>query len=1694
MIRSRKALRAVAAFLLVQFASQIFLPSISYALTSGPSQPEFSSFEPVSTANMVDEFSGDFTYNLPVLEVPGPHGSSYPLSLSYHSGVTPEEEASWVGYGWTLNPGAINRNVRGVPDDFNGINTKIKYYNRMPKNWTASAGTSIGIELFSLDIPITKSNSVRYNNYRGFGYSKGIGISLARGIVSLGYHVSDQTGSFSMSVDPSAATSYIKERSEYAHYDVKRKKKVDGEVQEYYETKGVKAKNSVGYAGSTYGIFSYSESSKPNVVQAHEGNSYNVSFGFQLNPVIFPAGATMNINGSYSYQKNLDEDPIPAYGYLYSDGASGSGNQVMDYHVEKETDFSKRDVFLGVPFNDADNFIVTGEGLGGGFRLYNKTAGHFGPRSIKSTTNIYNLGLEIDGGLTSGVGLDLGVGWNSIEVADWKKDLSGFKSRTDNSTDEPVFFRFNNDLGGEWGQGHKDDKAFQASISSDGALIASSKDPVINAQSFDTNNGERSGRSSFIGYTLNSEMLSGSNPSNKSYNKNKYVNTLAARGFNTTLIGELAVFNESGNRYVYALPVFCKNEKNISYSLERSLLERIDQNQIVYYKTGSNLDSKASIKVGQSQDVPYASSYLLTEITTPDYIDRGEGVNHIPNGPTPDDLGGYTRFNYKRHLASYHWRAPYRGLIYAKNSHSDPKDDLGTYSEGEKQIYYIKSIETKSHVAIFITSPRLDSKEAPLASSDPLTETASSTVQLEKLDRIELYSIQSFKHETDGTLSRDASGYPILNSDAKSIKTVRFEYDNNLLSTGLPNAVDGAGKLTLTKVYFEYNQISQARISPYQFKYNYPDYGQYPSKYTSGTENVTENYAGLSADAQNKPYSPFTTDPWGNYWSPEEGESKASREEPWIDQKLKPNINFDPAAWHLKVIALPSGGEIHVQYEQDDYNYVQNQEAHIMAKLVGGPDASTPTHLVIDAASVGLDVSEPADLAALKEIQDMIVKRYEVGGKQIYFKILYTLIGDNSPDFNSCNSEFITGYVPVKKCSIDAQNRLYIDLNPSSRLPRQVCEDFVKANRLGMVYTSDCSGTSGMDFEDTPDTKDLAENAVRAVVSSVIDFRLPSNLCTADPNYDYSFLRIPTSKPKKGGGVRVKRLLMFDKGINGEPVLYGNEYLYQTKRNGLTISSGVATNEPGSIREENILVDHIKRGKQTDASKIVAGDDKKQSEGPIGESILPGASVGYSKIIVKNIHSGKTNPGFSITEFYTAKDNPISIASVDNPGSMTSINKATPETIYMPLGPLNIITDKSWATQGFSFVINSMHGQMKSTSSYSGPYSDYLDLSKSSLVSRTSYEYYKTGEKIPMMSSLYAGITMKNPGREVDVTFAQRKVIETVRDINVEADLEFSTLFPYIMCYPTAMPSLSFIDGALYTHAISKVVRYPAIVKRVEMYQDGITHVEENTAFDEWTGRPIAVKSYDEFGGAYLAQNIPASWQYKSMTAKWKNQNKVFSGSFAFSNNSLAVGASCDFSAFTQGDLIELGNNTNAIYHIVEIDRINYKLKLANAIGGVASIASPAQIKIIRSARTNQLTDQAGSITFFAEKNKTLVPPLVSEANRYGVNNYATTLRYDANNYAEDLQSRVTGLTGTGVFTLQSGREYTNMDMSAFADQIVGCNKDLSKATVRKPQFVYTQDGNGVKLDLMSFEIKCSDDISAPNGGFIKFSSEGWNQ
>ena len=208
-IRKSKSFKTLAVATAFIHLIQIFSPNAAFALTSGPSSPEFSSFEPVATTDMVNLFGGDFTYNLPVINIPGPEGSGYALSLSYNSGTSPEEEASWVGYGWSLNPGAVNRQVRGLPDDY--ANETIKKYNKVRPNWSQTLGRNMGIEAFSVDVAFDES--IRFNN--NVGLSKSWGFSLGyKGMASLGFTRQDGETTLNYNVNPSAFMSKKKKKDE----------------------------------------------------------------------------------------------------------------------------------------------------------------------------------------------------------------------------------------------------------------------------------------------------------------------------------------------------------------------------------------------------------------------------------------------------------------------------------------------------------------------------------------------------------------------------------------------------------------------------------------------------------------------------------------------------------------------------------------------------------------------------------------------------------------------------------------------------------------------------------------------------------------------------------------------------------------------------------------------------------------------------------------------------------------------------------------------------------------------------------------------------------------------------------------------------------------------------------------------------------------------------------------------------------------------------------------------------------------------------------------------------------------------------------------------------------------------------------------------------------------------------------------
>lgn len=1611
------------------FLAEAVCPAISFALTSGPAAPEFSSFEPVTTTNMVNEFSGDFSYNIPVLNIPGANGGGYALSLSYHAGESVESEASWVGYGWTLNPGAINRSKKGYADD---TKNKRTYYNDVPANWTVSTGASVGnLEAFSFNVPLSANASIRYNNYRGFGYTAGAGLSFRQGLVSLGYSVSDGSGSFSAQVNPAALLTSDKKRKELKdkqkkYYEAKTPAEKDAALAAYRsaakkskkERRQEKALGVLGAAASSYGMYSLSDQQHATSVAPYSGQSFNTNFNLQTNPSPVEVGPQFGFTGNFNRQKNETTTQLTAYGYLYSSDAYGDGNGVMDYALEKESTFNKRDRYLSIPFSNADAFSISGEGLGGGFRFHSYRSGHFRPNTVESVTTIGQVSGDVCLGLEFGAGFNVGLGQQTLRVNgdDWGYGGSGntsgyrFASKDDSNVpdrNESFFLRFNGDLGGDVDFGN--DGIAVASIDQDGWVpgakafhpqlnSATVKDKISSQIRTSGNPVERSGRSSYIGYHTNAEMANAA----YTYEKSTTIltNGTVDRSQNPEQIAEISTVNEDGNRYVYGLPINVKNETNLQYDVKGA--SAINNN----FQVIKDISSFRK-KIGEVDNGMYCNGYLLTQITTPDYVDLTQ------NGPTPDDYGGYTKFEYERVYSvangtGYHYRMPYNGLQYSKGDLSDPTDDMGSYSSGNKDVYYLKRIVTKTHIATFFTNAvvtgssatRADGLDAASDATAANSATAKGSKTLKKLDYIELRTVPS-------------ADYP----SGKLTKKVVFKYDYSLCS-GIPNATGSNGKLTLKALWFESEGIVNAKVSPYQFKYNYPDINTlYPTKYRADFKVGYDN-AILTTANQNPAYSPFAIDAWGNYQ--DAGAVNLQRYldmKTWVNQT--PATTFDPAAWQLKVIQLPSGGEIHVQYEQDDYLYVQDRRATSLVSLTSSSDPLNEA-----SASSGLYTLNVADIGVTTdaEKQELVTLiNQNLNGQKIYFKFLYALIGSmQSNPINACNSDYVTGYVDFQRAQFNATAHtveIIVGDNGSNggySLPRKVCLDLVKKQKGGKLNENGNCNAADAGVQEGLDTKSMVKQLINKIGTS---FFADATSCK-EIKPSLSYFKIPVLKPKKGGGLRVKRILMYDaNGIDygptsaqdGTAALYGTEYFYQDE---LGKSSGVATNEPATIREENALVTCLaKRSEQGLFNKAVAGVDREQFEGPIGENLLPGPSVGYARVVSKNIHSGKTGMGFNVSEFYTVKDYPFDMnyTALNAKGVEQTGIELEKDWLNLPAIITNINVSNVWASQGYRFILNSMNGQPKSVGAYAGDFTSGTTgpISLYAKSSSTTYEYFQPGEKVNVALTADATPQLANPGKETEMVFEIKQVEDISDDASIEIDFGVGIAGIIPLPQASASPLVNYTESKMRTHVTSKVIQYPVIQKAVVTTKDGISSRTENLVFSAQTGKPIKTKTTDGYdgltlgspgvlqNGIYTSYTTPAYSQYKEMSQKAISERYIIRPGYdKFANITMnyvnggvgtgpiyidvkaTTGNLCDaMAAFTVGDLIRVNEHASAYFYISRIEGSRmYLTESAFYIQGLLTTAV-SSVEIVKSSKTNQLNTVAGQyVTYGAEQTPVVTP------------------------------------------------------------------------------------------------------------------------
>jgi len=956
-IRNSYLTKGVSLSMIVVMFFTMIAPINSYALTGGPAQPEFNAFTPIGTSDMVDLASGDFSYNIPLMDIGG-----FPINLAYSSGVTMDQEASWVGLGWNLSIGQINRQMRGLPDDFKG--DLMEYKNDMKDNLTV--GGTIKVNPYIAGNKVGTSNnsstpgnisfglSMQYNNHTGYSLRPSFGVTTdQRNAVSIGLNI--ESGPDGMSLSPNVSFNGLRESkldlmeklgSKIGATFNSRQGLVNVNMSASHSGHGsdwrTRMKKGANIGGQSIGSnISYIPNHHTPQIQDNlltENGTFNASLGSEF----FGGEFQSDINAFYSKQyipNQWNTRSEPAYGY--DNNHLAGTDEVKDFNREKDVGISSNSTNLPITNFTYDIYSVQGQGVGGMFRPYRSQIGYVNDKHSQTVSGGESLGVEFGTGNTAHAGVDIHVTNVYGTSGLWQLDetdendpkgnfaLENFESSGGNELYEEVYFKNVGDLS-------TDDYLTTSQMSTGPYRLKiggeefdrdlNAKYVKKNGSTFPTTGGlkrsDRQKRNQTITKVTKAEAEKTASKNLLGFRPNDLAEDHHTAGFIVT--------RNDGARYIYGEALYNTKKEEVTFSMANTTVGDNETGLITYSPTIDN-DVNSNYRGDQffnSVSTPaYAHTYLLTCLLSTDYSDLTD------DGPTDDDLGSWTLFTYST-PNTYKWRIPfdYRTANFNEGLKSDPEDDRASYVYGEKEEKYIEIIETKTHIAIFDFSPRYDGfgVDDENGGNDLF-----SSSEKQKLDKITLYS----KEEYD--LYGPANATPI--------KTVHFSYTYELCG-GVPNndgtdeMVDGVdinlneGKLTLKKVWFTYRNSNMGKYAPYEFTYSSlnPDYHFKEYNVWGGYKPMTSSFTTNNTNGDN------TGDPS----VPEFNYVEQDRTTDMITND--DSLDLYSAAWSLTDIDLPSGGKISIDYESDDYAYVQDQKAMRMFKVVGAgtdknPEAQIPT-------------------------------------------------------------------------------------------------------------------------------------------------------------------------------------------------------------------------------------------------------------------------------------------------------------------------------------------------------------------------------------------------------------------------------------------------------------------------------------------------------------------------------------------------------------------------------------------------------------------------------------------------------------------------------------------------------------------------------------------------------------------------------
>jgi hypothetical protein len=1630
-IHNSKSTKVISINLIFCLLFNIFFPSTSYALTGGAQLPDFSNFTEIGTSDMVDLSSGDMSYNIPLMDVGG-----YPLNISYSSSVANDDESPMVGLGWSLSVGQINRNVRGLPDDFDG--DEIQHENYLKPNITVGGDVKFTPGAFGLN-PTTGLQefeggdmsyglSLMYNNYEGFTVKPSVGASIEIGNnASIGFNV--QSGPDGLSVQPnlsvhgkfedkhkrngkmgvsvgcsmnsragltSTSMSMYRRTSGTATVKMKNKtKQVDG-------SSSMSVGSSIGFAETSY---------SPSKRVGMETGSFTVNAS--LGAEIFGVEGQMQVTAYGTVQKVRESEKnkkINSYGYQNTDKAGY--NDAMDFSREKESAVSVNTSNLPITSYTYDIYSVQGQGVSGMFRPYRNSIGYVHDAEVTDGSTSGSLGFELGTGNAVHGGIDFDVTSTTSRSGMWNDNNSmsqklrmgtnqnirfekfHFKNVGDLSVDEEmnnssnsIFNRTGrylpvrvNFVGNKFHR--RTSQEFVSKTASNG------NESIIPVASEIKRNGRASRNQAIFNLTVG-EIKKNIGYSPIGYNTNYdniYMKSTSAPSHHT---GEIQVIRNDGALYDYGIAAYNKTKREATFAVN-SANSNAATGLVSYNPNVSNsVNNSDNDKYFNRVTTPaYAHTYLLTSVLSSDYVDKGA------RGFDSKDLGNYTFFDYELKNSNYKWRVPFQENTATLNEgmKTEDNDDQGNYVYGEKEIFMIKKIETKTHIAIFYNSTRHDGYGVKNENGGIGADQFSY-----KLDSIKLFS---------------KSEYDLTGINAKPIKQANFVYDYSLC-TGIPNNdgisgpndINQGGKLTLKKIYFTYRGSKMGKYSGYNFEYNSP----------------------------NPNYNIKSYDMWGNYM-PTNGNS-TNQGDPSAAEFPFTNQDFDKrddvaGAWLLTDINLPSGGKISVKYESDSYQYVQNKKAMRMFKIAGVGKESDPSASVTSESQLSEELYESTIFKNPKEYiymklpstesnpwvstitSGLIAKSmlFPDSGEKMYFRFLTnmtTIGGTGSFIGNDDKAEYVTGYMDISNSdwglfSISGQKYIsipvkFVDRNGSVNVDNKVHPITMTAWNFGKKYLNKYV-YSNMPNGDTDDVEELVNNLFSpTVINNLIEIftgpnaTLEKKLIGKNIVKEKSWLRLYCPNDKFGGGVRVKSVSMtdmweamstgetIDPTVGYETSTYGQVYKYTLEKpknagnNYIEKSSGVATYEPIG-NKENPFVQPV----FSTTRHLMAPAEHNYVELPYGESFFPSPKITYSRVEVSSLASNNESinklhkTGKVVSEFYTTKDYPT---IVDQTRLELEEDKRDLLDNILKINVKKHLT----ASQGFVIHLNDMDSKARSTKVYAQGQDSEISsveyLYDNYAGSSNNYGEFNKGKLNNEVKVIYPNgdIKTKTIGVEVDVIndfMANESTTETI-GVNTNLAMFIAGIFPLFV--PMPLPDYSHSEDKFRAISTTKVINTFGILKETVAMEDGTKVSTKNLAWDASTGEVLLTETVNEYNDKYYSLNYPAHWFYEGMDQAAINLgltgNLVPNSNLTSAYSLNGIGNTPLTSCLTAGDkLVDV--NTGTFYWVKNIQ--NNSAVLMDKSGAAVTNLGGIKIKVVESGHQNLQSAGIMNVTLMRNPLKNL--------------------------------------------------------------------------------------------------------------------------